>query len=307
MKCKSVSTARLAVLIVTFGAGFAPQWGVANTVVRFDTVLGDIDVRLFDEATPMSVENFLEYMNRGDYENTLFHRSVPGFIVQGGNWNYDGTPRVEPREFPTVDSLEPVENEPGISNLRGTLAYAKLGGDPDSATNQWFFNLADNSANLDNQNGGFTVFGRVLGDGMDVVDAIAELPTFPFISPWGEAPMRNYTVEDFNNYTPVDENSLMLVHSITELDIPEGDYDLDGDVDGEDFLVWQRTMGSTTDVAADGNGDGMVDEADLAIWQNAFASTSNSAFAIPEPNSLLLVISLLVWPFLSGGNKRQRA
>jgi len=87
----------------------------------------------------------------------------------------------------------PVPNEPGISNTRGTLAMAKLGGDPDSATNQWFVNLSDNSEALDAQNGGFTVFGEVLGDGMEVVDRIAGTPAYNLGGYAGSIPLRDYS------------------------------------------------------------------------------------------------------------------
>jgi len=142
---------------------------VHATAVRIDTPLGPITVRLFNDTAPQTVANFLNYVNDGDYANSFIHRSVPGFIVQGGGFTFEND------AAGNVPTDEPVVNEFNISNVRGTIAMAKLGGDPNSATSQWFINLSDNSTNLDNQNGGFTVFGQIVGSGMEVVDAIASL------------------------------------------------------------------------------------------------------------------------------------
>lgn len=146
----------------------------AATVVRFQTTLGVIDIQLYDAEAPLTVQNFLSYVESDAYNHSFFHRSVPDFVVQGGGYVWD-TETDSPK---SVATLPPVVNEfsPGRSNVRGMVAMAKLGGDPDSATSQWFFNLVDNSANLDVQNGGFTVFGQVIGEGMSVVDTIALLP-----------------------------------------------------------------------------------------------------------------------------------
>ena len=137
---------------------------------------GVTNVLLFDQAeagAPKTVDNFSNYVQNGDYVNSIIHRSVPNFIVQGGGFT------VKDLGIEQVPAAPPVVNEFSAdrSNLRGTMAMAKLGDDPNSATNQWFFNLADNSANLDNQNGGFTVFGEVLTNAdLEPVDAIAALP-----------------------------------------------------------------------------------------------------------------------------------
>jgi cyclophilin family peptidyl-prolyl cis-trans isomerase len=144
------------------------------TTVRMQTSMGVIDIQLMDAVAPATVANFLAYVNSGAYVNSFIHRSVPGFIIQGGGYSWNNVTN----GVATVPANAPVVNEfsASRSNLRGTIAMAKLGGDANSATNQWFFNLADNSANLDGQNGGFTVFGQVTGNGMQVVDAIAGLP-----------------------------------------------------------------------------------------------------------------------------------
>lgn len=144
------------------------------TTVRMQTSLGDIDIQLMDTAAPATVANFLNYVTSGAYANSFIHRSVPGFVIQGGGYQWSSAIN----GYSNIPANAPVTNEfsASRSNLRGTIAMAKLGGDPNSATSQWFFNLANNSGNLDNQNGGFTVFGQVIGDGMQVVDAIAALP-----------------------------------------------------------------------------------------------------------------------------------
>ncbi|MEC9372389.1 MAG: peptidylprolyl isomerase [Planctomycetota bacterium] len=141
----------------------------ASPIARFTTNLGVIDVQLFPQTTPASVQNFFNYADSGRYDGTIFHRSVEDFVIQGGGFESD-------RPFDPIDVDDPVFNEPFLSNTRGTLAYAKRGNDPNSATSQWFFNLGDNSGNLDFQNGGFTVFGEILNDaGLEVMDAIGAL------------------------------------------------------------------------------------------------------------------------------------
>jgi len=145
------------------------------TTVRMQTNLGTIDIDLFDEGAPLTVANFLRYVENGKYSHSFFHRSIDNFIIQGGGYTWDNVTN-SPNE---VQQYAPVVNEFSAdrSNLRGTIAMAKLEGDPDSATNQWFFNLADNSANLDNQNSGFTVFGQVKAICLPVIDSIEALQT----------------------------------------------------------------------------------------------------------------------------------
>ena len=144
--------------------------GYAQTsgqLIRMHTNAGDIDVQLLPASAPLTVANFLNYMNRGAYDNSIFHRSGKNFIIQGGGFKND---------FSAIPADAAVQNEYSLSNTRGTIAMAKLGTDPNSATNQWYFNLTNNSANLDNQNGGFTVFGRVANpDSLAVMDKIGNL------------------------------------------------------------------------------------------------------------------------------------
>lgn len=197
--------------------GVAPA-ARAGTIVHFETSLGNFDVELYDTAAPITVANFLNYVVAGAYENSFVHRSAPGFVIQGGGFTYD-VPQREPVNFPAIPTNPPIVNEfdPSRSNIRGTIAMAKTS-DPNSATSQFFFNLADNSTWLDdpNNSGGFAVFGHVLGDGMDVVDAIAEVATFDFTygtnKTFAELPCRNYTYDDWNTYVPVSDNHVVFMN-----------------------------------------------------------------------------------------------
>ena len=150
---------------------FVPISSKGGTIVRVSTGIGDFSIELLDEVAPITVQNFLNYVNRNDYNGTYFHRVVDDFVVQGGAYRFE--PFVGPIDILTDP---PVINEFKNSNKRGTVAMAKQDGNPNSATNQWFVNLKDN-VSLDTSNGGFTVFGNILGNGMEIVDAIDSLPT----------------------------------------------------------------------------------------------------------------------------------
>ena len=159
----------------------------ATTLVHVDTVLGDFPIELLDDIAPGTVANFLNYVRDGDYDGTFFHRAIPGFILQGGGFSLESD-----GSLTAVPSDPPIANEFRLSNIRGTIAMAKLGGNPNSATNEWFINLADNSENLDSQNGGFTVFGRIIGNGMDVVDALVAQPIFNLGGTFTDLPTINF-------------------------------------------------------------------------------------------------------------------
>lgn len=153
----------------------------AERVLRFVTAYptgqaGNIDINLFATQTPATVANILAYANSVNPAQTLgdsiFHRLDKGFVLQGGGFHFDPSGTNTATTFPAIPSLGAVNNEPGVSNTRGTLAMAKPSGQPNGATSEFFFNLADNSSNLDTQNGGFTVFGQVMNGGQQTLNAI---------------------------------------------------------------------------------------------------------------------------------------
>jgi cyclophilin family peptidyl-prolyl cis-trans isomerase len=158
--------------MLLFGLALLPGCGGSdNPVVVIDTSMGPIKVELFESDAPITVKNFLKYVDEKHYDNTTFHRVVKDFMIQGGGMTVDG------REKST--NL-PIKNESynGLHNTRGTLAMARTD-KADSATAQFFINVVDNTR-LDRQDGlnreGYCVFGKVI-DGMDVVDRIRVVPT----------------------------------------------------------------------------------------------------------------------------------
>jgi cyclophilin family peptidyl-prolyl cis-trans isomerase len=170
-----ISTTLLCGLILGLGAYLAfstpASAGAAadKPQVVLDTTAGKITLELDPEKAPISVENFLKYVDDGFYNNLIFHRVISGFMIQGGGMT---DAMQEKRE----GQRGPIKNESGngLSNARGTIAMARTS-NPNSATSQFYITHADNPS-LDNAGGGYAVFGKVV-DGMDVVDAIAKSQT----------------------------------------------------------------------------------------------------------------------------------
>lgn len=203
------TSAGSAAATVDLGAHFNDPDGKDDFAI-FNTTLGSIPVLLTPSTTPKTVANFLNYVNQGAYTNSIVHRSVPGFVWQAGGFQLSSTPNIQ-----QTAANSPVENEFGASNVRGTIAMAKLGSDPNSATSQFFFNESDaNAANLDKQNGGFTVFGKVVGQsGLAVMDAVSSVSVpspGPYASPLDSIPLVGY-----KSGSAVQPENLVLIKDVT--------------------------------------------------------------------------------------------
>lgn len=138
-------------------------------MITIKTSHGDIDVELFEERAPISCENFRQYITDGHFSDTVFHRVIPKFMIQGGGMD---------ESLSSKTTRDPIKNEAnnGENNVRGTLAMARTGV-VDSATSQFFINLKDNDfLNHSDRDFGYAVFGKV-SKGMDIVDAIGAVPT----------------------------------------------------------------------------------------------------------------------------------
>jgi len=174
-------------------------------IVRMETVLGNIDIELRPDVAPVTVANFLNYVNDGDYDSSYIHRSVKNFVIQGGGFNFiDGISGNVPTDAPIIN-----ESSLSLPNVRGTISMARTS-DVNSATSQWFFNTVNNP-NLDGEGNGYAVFGSVV-NGMDVVDAIAALSIWNAGGAISEIPLINYSGSG------TIENDLVLLTSVYVLD-----------------------------------------------------------------------------------------
>lgn len=148
---------------------FRSELSADKTYALIATNLGNIELELYAKRTPKTVENFIQYAESGYYTDTLFHRVIPNFMVQGGGFD---------KNFAKKATRKPIRNEANafIPNLRGTISMARTN-DPDSATSQFFINVVDNaSLNKTSSNPGYAVFGKVI-DGQSVADKMSKVKT----------------------------------------------------------------------------------------------------------------------------------
>lgn len=160
-----------------------------NPRVALQTTKGRIVIELYADKAPKTVKNFLDYVKAGFYNGTIFHRVIPGFMVQGGGFTPDMT---EKQTRPPI----PNEADNGLQNQRGTLAMARTS-DPNSAGAQFFINVANNNSlnfrGKTTEGWGYAVFGNVV-EGMDVVDAIVQVPTTTK-GPYGDVPVQPVVIQ----------------------------------------------------------------------------------------------------------------
>lgn len=293
---------------------------VLETAVRFSaewTLLdgteeaAEIDFLLFRERTPITVSNFLGYVNRGDYTNMIVHRLVPGFVIQGGGFTMANDVNGEIAGA-FVSTQPTIQNEFGVSNTLRTISMAKLGGDPDSATSQWFISTGANSDNLDFQNGGFTVFGMVTRDSFETaldLDREEKFTRFDLSAVFGNSALRDTPlIQNTTGATFVSERFYRF-STASEVALPDGQagtdtnlsYSLISGAGGGDPVVEilggelvvrfpEATIGGKKTVvvqAIDSVGNTVVDTFELMIEAD-YESWSKVVFPVEDIGDVLL-------------------
>lgn len=193
---------------------------IDDQVVRFNSQFNSggspivLDFALFSNRTPNTRTNFLKYVTDGDYNASFIHRSVPGFVIQGGGF------KIQNSSIANVPTDAPILNEFGVSNTLATVSMAKVGGDPNSATSQWFVSLGANSNTLDGQNSGFTVFGRVTKGTFANAQLFGNPSEFPIWNAGGalsEMPLHKTFTNSQGQYWP---NFLILFPTVSLVPLP---------------------------------------------------------------------------------------
>lgn len=184
-------TRRAAVVALAMAAFVPAAFAAQATQVKVDTNMGAFVIELNAKAAPKTVENFLAYVKSGFYKNTLFHRVIPNFMIQGGGF-------VMGMEEKDTRAPIALESRNGLSNVRGTIAMARTN-DPNSATSQFFINVRDNrflDANQTQDGNGYAVFGKVVS-GMSTVDAIARVKTHS-VGYYDDVPIRDVVIKNMS-------------------------------------------------------------------------------------------------------------
>ena len=217
---RSVSTS---VLLLIMLLGFSPVAEASYATIK--TTLGTIVIELDDEKAPISVANFKMYAKEGFYDKTLFHRVIPEFMVQGGGFDHHGAYPQTMHKKPGAKAAIKNEWTNGQKNKRATLAMARLGNQPDSATNQFFINLADNDFLDQPRDGaGYAVFAKVIG-GMDVVDQIAGVPTMRLPNGMSDVPNQPVMIESIAFVTKAEADKAVIADAQARVDALQAELD----------------------------------------------------------------------------------
>jgi peptidyl-prolyl cis-trans isomerase A (cyclophilin A) len=318
------SAVSYALLLLCF-AVFAAR-AQASTLVSLNfTNFGSVQLDLFDDLVPTTVNNFVQnYVATGLYNDSMIHRVDTGLgVIQGGGFTSAGA---------AIATSPPIALEYNRANTRGTISMARTGAtNTNTATSQWFINTDDNTTDLGASNaGGYAVFGWVVGPGMQVVDNIAAVPTFAYAQPFNQVPLQNFTTDDFNGgANPIPHAVVLSSATVVKTHASFQNPFLAADVNNSNSVTATDALSIINDLLLhrshaisgpfagtdylDPTGDGRVTAADALLVISALlhptaqASPLASPFAgpaaspmviVPEPSSFVLggfaVIGLLV-------------